>query len=110
MTHQHRELAAGKWNGLSFAEQMANVGSEVERTISWKNKGRPDYSGRAFDRTLELLDMTVADEKNRLRLRELLRVREALADHFFFDNSYQSTQESWQRYFHCFHFAVRGKS
>ena len=70
----------------------------------------PDYSRRAFERALELLDMTVADGKNRARLRELLRVREALADHFFFDNSYQSTQESWQRYFRCFHFAIRGKS
>ena len=109
MTHQHRELASGRWNGLSFAEQMANIGSEVERTISWKNKGRQEYSHRAFERALELLDLTVADAKNRARLRELLRVREALADHFFFDNSYQSTQESWQRYFRCFHLAVRGK-
>jgi len=109
MTHQHRELAAGKWNRLSFAEQMANVGSEVERTISWKQKGRPDYSGRAFERALELLDLTIADVKNRARLRELLRIRESLADHFYFDNFYQSTQESWQRYFNCFLVAVRGR-
>jgi hypothetical protein len=68
--HQHRELAAGRWIRLSFAEQMADIRSEVERTISWKNKGRPDYSSRAFERALELLDMTVADEKNRARLRD----------------------------------------
>jgi len=41
------------------------------------------------------------------RLRELLRVREALADHFFFDNSYRSSDESWQRYFDCFLRAAR---
>jgi len=29
----HKELADGKWQLLSFAEQMANIGSEVERTI-----------------------------------------------------------------------------
>jgi hypothetical protein len=109
MMHQHRELAAGRWNQLSFAEQMANVGSEIERTISWKQKGRSDYSSRAFERALELLDLTIADAKNRKRLRELLRVRESLADHFFFDNSYHSTQESWQRYFRFFLVAVRGK-
>lgn len=109
MSYQHKELAAGKWNLLSLAEQMANLGSEVERTISWKAKGRMDLSGRAFDRAIELLDLTVADTKNRARLKELLRVREALADCFVFDNTYQSTPESWQRYFRCFLIAVRGK-
>jgi hypothetical protein len=109
MTLQHRELAAGRWNRLSFAEQMANIGSEIERTISWKSKGRPDIGGRAFERALELLDLTVADPKNRTRLRELLRVREAVSDHFFFENIYQTTPESWQRYFGCFLVAARGK-
>jgi len=109
MSYQHKELAAGRWNLLSFAEQMANVGSEIERTISWKRKGRPEISGRAFERALELMDLTIADPKNRTRLKELLRVREAVADHFFFDNSYRSTPESWQRYFGAFLFAARGK-
>lgn len=107
MSYQHRELAAGRWNQLSFAEQMANVGSEVERTIAWKIKGQPDYSRRAFERGLELLDLTIADARNRTRLRELLRVREALADHFAFDNIYQSNHKDWQRYFHCFLIAAR---
>jgi hypothetical protein len=109
MNCRHKELAAGKWHQLRFAEQMANVGSEIERTISWKTKGLQDYSQRAFDRALELLDLTIADTRNRSRLKELLRVREALADYFVFDNAYQSTSESWQRYFRCFLFAVRGR-
>jgi hypothetical protein len=110
MNYVHKELAAGKWNQLSFAEQMANIGSEVERTISWKAKGRQDYSERAFERAIELLDLTIADARNRKRLKELCRVREVLADTFAFDNIYQSTPESWQRYFRCFLVAVRGKS
>ncbi len=107
MTVQHRELAAGRWQGLTLIEQMANVGAEVGRTIIWKEKSRPDYSGRAFERALELLDLTIRDPKNRNRIRELLRVREALADHFFFDNDYQSSDDSWQRYFHPFNVAAR---
>jgi len=109
MNPRHRELAAGKWNLLSFAEQMANIGSEIERTISWKQKGRPEISSRAFERALELMDLTIADGKNRGRLKELTRAREALSDHFYFDNCYQSTPESWQRYFGSFLIAVRGK-
>lgn len=75
---------------MSFFEQMANIGSEVERTIKWKNKNNAEYSRMAFDRALELLDFTVADRKNRMRLKEILRVREALVDHFVFENEYHS--------------------
>ena len=107
MTYQHQELAAGRWNELTFFEQMSNVGAEIGRTITWKAKSMPDYSARAFERALELLDLTIKDGKNRKRARELLRVREALADHFVFDNSYQSTDDSWQRYFYPFQFAAR---
>jgi hypothetical protein len=108
MIYQHRELAEGRWARLSFAEQMANVGSEVERTIAWGGRGQPEYSRRAFERALELLDLTIADARNRARLRELLRVREALADHFVFDNIYQSSHEGWKRYFRSFLIAARG--
>jgi hypothetical protein len=104
---QHKELAAGRWKTLSFCEQMANVGSEVERTIRWKEKGNPDYSGRAFVRALELIDLTIADEKNRKRLKEIVRVREVLADHFYFDNEYRSTDASWSNYFYGFNYAAR---
>lgn len=107
MTYQHRDLAAGRWFELSFFEQMANVGAEIGRTISWKKRNRPDYSQRAFERALELLDLTIRDKKNLGRLRELLRVREALADFYVFDNSYRSSDESWQRYFYAFQFAAR---
>ncbi len=109
MAYQHRDLAAGRWHELSFFEQMANVGAEVGRTISWKNKGRPDISQRAFERALELLDLTISDQKNRSRLRELLRVREALADCYAFENSHQSSDESWERYFYSFQFAARSQ-
>ncbi len=107
MTFQHRELAAGRWYELEFFQQMANVGAEIGRTLAWKAKDRPDYSRRAFERALELLDLTIGDPKNRNRLKELVRVREALADHFAFDNIYQSSDESWQRYFNPFQFAAR---
>ncbi len=106
--HQHRQLAAGRWEELSFVEQMSNVGSEIERSINWRATGRPDYGMRAFERALELLDLTIADPGNRSRLRELLRVREALADYFVFDNAYRSTDQDWQRYFRFFLMAARG--
>jgi hypothetical protein len=105
MTAMHRELAAGRWFELSLVEQMANIGSEIERTISWRGLNEKN-STTAFDRGLELLDLTIADPRHRRRLRELARVREALADYFVFENLYGSTDESWRRYFHTFMYAA----
>lgn len=102
----HKGLASGRWFELSLVEQLANVGSDIERTIQWKKKGDLAYSQRAFERVLELLDFTVADPKNKGRLKEILRVREALVDYFVFDNEYNSTDELWQKYFFNFNYAA----
>lgn len=104
---QHRHLQeSGKWAAMSFAEQMANIGSEVSRACRWKEKGKPEMMGHAFDRCLELLDFTIA-LSNGPRLRELVRAREVLCDYFVGDNVYGSTGEGWMRYFDAFAFAAR---
>lgn len=107
MNYQHKQLASGRWNELSFIEQMANVGSEVERAINWKNKNNASFSQRAFERALELMDLTVGDEKNKNRLREIVRTREVLADYFVFENIYRSSDAKWKDYFLAFNFAAR---
>lgn len=104
---EHKQAEAGRWAKFTTSEQMANIGSEVERTILWKNKNNRDYSNKAFVRALELLDLTVQDTKNRLQLKEILRVREALVDYFLFDNQFFSSDELWRKYFYPFNFAAR---
>ena len=106
---QHEELASGRWNKLSFFEQMANIGSEVERTIKWRDKNNKEYSDMAFERALELIDLTITDPKNVSKLKEVVRAREALADYFAFNNEYHSTDKSWQNYFYAFSWAARLK-
>ncbi len=105
--YYHPTLAAGRWKGLSLVEQMANIGSEVHRTVKWKRKDNEAYWRKAFERARELIDLTIDDEKNRHGLREIVRVREALADHFVFDNEYHTTDENWLRYFDAFTRAAR---
>jgi hypothetical protein len=98
----HRELAAGRWFKLPLMEQLAHVGREVERTMRWRSKGNAEYAQRAFERALELLDLTITDAKHRARLRELTRLREVLTDSFWFDNHHSWSDEAWRRYFHAF--------
>ncbi len=69
MTHQHQQLASGRWTRLSFIEQMANIGSEIERARRWKEKGNTEYFKMAFERALELLELTISDSRNRERLK-----------------------------------------
>ena len=107
MSMQHKKLASGNWNKLDLIEQMANVGSEVERTIAWKNKRNPKYSKMAFFRALELLDLTITCAENRKRLKELTRVREALVDYFESDNQFCSSDKLWQKYFLAFNYSAR---
>ncbi|MHB9150571.1 MAG: hypothetical protein ACYC33_10950 [Thermoleophilia bacterium] len=98
----HRELAAGRWRDFSLVEQMANVGSEVERALGWACRDNREFSGRALERGLELLGLTIADPRHRHRLKELTRVRETLLDYFLGDNQYASTADAWHSYFHAF--------
>jgi hypothetical protein len=107
VNYQHKQLAQGRWKELPFVEQMGNVGSEIERTILWKEKGNPNYSNLAFERALELIDLTIANAKTGPRLRELTRTREGLVDHFIFSNEYGTTDECWKKYFFCFAYAAQ---
>ena len=82
MNYQHKDLAMGRWSQLSFVEQMANIGSEVERALNWRAKNNPDYAWLAFERSLELIDLTLGSLKGLARLKEVARIREVFVDYF----------------------------
>jgi hypothetical protein len=106
MSPVHQELASGRWQRLPLLEQLANVGSEVERTLNWSAKGNSEYSLRALCRALELLDLTISDPRHLGRLKELTRLREVLLDYFLGDNQFGSTEGKWRSYFHAYGLAA----
>jgi hypothetical protein len=106
MTALHAGLTDAKWQAFSLAEQLANVGSEVERAINWSSKGQSEACSKAIDRGLELLSFTIADPRHRGRLKELTRLREALLDYFLGPNEFGSSDAAWRRYFHAFGMAA----
>jgi hypothetical protein len=106
---QHRDLAGGRWWQLSVAAQLGHVGSEVSRAVRWTVR-RPDLAQGAFYRALDLLDLTLADPRQRhapARLREIARAREVVVDFFAGTNQYGSTGPSLQRYFDAYAVAAR---
>lgn len=105
----HRELAEGRWFTFSIFEQLGNVGSEFDRAARAFERGDAVRFERAFERMLELLDLTVEDPKWRTtcRLRELLRLREEVCDVFHGNEIFGTSIETLKKYFLYFGIAAR---
>lgn len=97
-----------RWKTMSLAEQLGNIGSEVDRTFSWKKKGRADFAEKALDRSLDLLDLTITDARwTGGKRKELCRVREFLCDMVLGNNEYDMTEQFFSKYFLAFAVAAR---
>ncbi len=107
----HAGLAEGRWGGLTLAEQLAHVGSEVDRAIVAWEAQRPDRFDRALARALELFDLTARDDRWRgHRRREILRSREEFCRLFFEDPPPSSAVRTLRDYFLRFAMLARRRS
>ena len=78
---RNTEMARGDWITLSIAEQLANVGSEYEHALRWKERHDEEPFQHAFGRMMELLDLTIADPRwQNHRLKELTLLKEFIID------------------------------
>lgn len=102
----HKEAAAGRWLKFTLLEQLSHIGTDLDRAMRWKNKGNAEDSQNAFERALELWDLTIADPKNKGRLREIVRARELFIDFFLFNNEFKFTDAWWHNYFFEFAYAA----
>ncbi len=59
----HKGLSLERWFKFSLMEQLANVGTDVARALAWRKKNDLENSRLAFERSLELLDLTIEDKK-----------------------------------------------
>lgn len=108
MPPQHQNLANGRWSQLSLVEQLANIGSEVGRAAKWQGKDSENFE-YAYKRTLELLDLTIGDNRWRGRLKEVVRARELFCAALLNVQEYKTTLSDLEHYFSQFALAVRLK-
>ena len=82
MRFAHHSLVQGKWKQLSLAEQIGNIGSELARARSWDERNMTEPKNQALMRVLELIDLTLDSVRQPSHLKEIARLREAVAGLF----------------------------
>ncbi len=109
MNNQHKTLAEGRWFTFTLANQLGNIGSEVERAIDWKKEGDNEQSIKALYRGLTLFDLSLQDKRwNYPKLKEIARAREIVCDFLAGENEYESDEKSLNEYF--IHFAIAARA
>lgn len=104
MSNIHKNLASGSWQNLSLCEQMGNIGSEVGRTL----RARDEESRKnAFERAIELFDLTVEDPNRKHQLKEILRARELFVAAEQGEDIYKTSLNDLDKYFMEFAIAAR---
>lgn len=91
-----------RWFAMPIGVQISNIGSEVARAIRWKQKQDNEKSISFCKKAIELIRLTEKDPKNRNRIRELQACEEELADYFYGDNVYHTTDDVLTRYYDAF--------
>ncbi len=105
----HATLAAGRWQLLTLAQQLGNIGSEFARFCRARERGQTAADPAAF-RLLELLDLTIADQRWRRRLKELTRLREVFCNLWLEAGAYQVTPADLEAYFTAFALRARASA
>lgn len=87
-----------KWQTLTFYQQIGNIASELSRAILFKDQNSVEHMNFSLWRLLELLGLTIDDQKNKFRLRELCRFKELISDWYCQTHEYEFNPESLKRY------------
>lgn len=95
-------MDAERWHTLSLAEQMGNIGSEVQRAFVWQTREEEVQKEKSVNRFLELIGLTLSDKRWQKRCWEIARLREVLCDYFFAKNSFGNSFENLINYFNSF--------
>jgi hypothetical protein len=104
-----KELASGRWREFSLVEQMGNIGSEVGRAIKYFKNGDKKSFNVAFEKALELFDLTLEDDRWKGRRKEIARGRAVFCSLLFdaiLTDDLRKELDSFDEYFLWFAVAV----
>jgi hypothetical protein len=79
MASQHSTLSPERWAGFPLADQILMIGNEMNRAGKLFGPGNEERLENAYERVLNLTDLTVRVNARRSLRRELLRWRDLVA-------------------------------
>lgn len=84
MAYFHKNLTQERWDSFTKDKQILNIASELTRAKNRLKEKDEQYMQNSLDRALELIDLTIADNKkwHGGSLKELLRLREVLGEFY----------------------------
>src|SRR3990167_433357 len=95
-----QEFEKQRWQTMTLAEQLGNVGSDFERALRWKKAGNQSMFTNAMRRTLEQLDMTLTDKRHHgIRRREIARIRESICEELLSEPLNEVSSSTLAKYF-----------
>jgi hypothetical protein len=74
--NQHKTITLEKWSSFSKGQQILMIANEINRVKNILLKNNSDNINSSYERALDLIDITVQDQKWASNLKELLRCRE----------------------------------
>lgn len=98
MRYIHKNLALGKWQKMPFYQKIGNIASEVKRASNCYGNGDKKNMQLSLERAMELIDLSVLGKIKLENLKELLRLREVLADYYNDKHGYKNDWEQINRY------------
>lgn len=105
--YQTKEFAK-RWRQFDLIDQLANIGSELNRVIIWQ--GRDEKKAQEFAyATLDLFDLTIADPRWRYRLKEILRSRYLFCDLLWGKNEFKTSLADLEKDFFRYAYYSRNR-
>jgi hypothetical protein len=108
MSYKAISINREKWFARSLADQLGNIGSEVDRYISLTKRNQNENALNAIYRAIDLLDLSKQNPNlSSAQRREIAITKEALTDCVLSDNSYGNSLEYFSKYFMQFAMVAR---
>lgn len=74
-------MESNRWKNFTKRQQLLTIGAEFMRAKTWQEKDQEKFL-LALERALELIDLTLSDEKWKNNLQMILVLREEVAKFF----------------------------
>lgn len=96
-----------RWQNMTIYQQMGNIAGEISRARHWQDRHDMPSRDRSLERALELVDLTIEQNRNSHRVRELVRFREAVGQWLIDAHDFDVLPEELENY--CLPFAVAAR-